>query len=884
MDRVGAKLLSRSHYTNKLCALVLAVFCALLANTLFGADAQAVRGPWNYPEEEAVHLCNTGGTDEFRGAIWIGNQPAYHSTNIKVNDSNIDANGYTTVNLRGSVFTCRQQLPAMDVWATGIKISGAWTVGNPDKLFRGVTPGHIWDFSSQGSTSNNFKLWVGDVPADGVTHKKTVWIHRCFSTNPYYTTGLCYWQQIFYWVTREKRYGYDIDGQSYSAVGSKLYKNYKNSQSSGLSHAVDEPTLKSGELARFTSNLKNITLKGYNPTQAELWLHVKNSYFRTYQDVVKCERQDWSSCGSGTQTVVWRGPKPPSTQCSGEQYRSTKSIFINHNRTHTYSYTDNCLGMKVPEDGSRIGWYVCQKVSWYWDNTSNHKWDNSVPACFVVKSTFNLVPQIGNGSTNFDTVGQGESVDAPSIIQNNGGIVRNIPVDWATYDFRVPKTVIDAVGGESAVKSILDSVFDKTSGSLHYAEVDYGTIVQACEWIQKHPVLGGRTDGCTELAQAVISEINKGGSQVNDTKLSTDQAQVGDLVCRTMTIRHFNWETRDSSNASRRVAYPKCYRVAKKPTVQIWGNDVRVGSNSGVVTGLPATQYTKSSIITMTSYVTAGGMDLSYGSWGEYGMATPTQGVIQSSSAGGLSGYGTGHAAPSTVSLADRHKLSFANTGSYGRWGTITSQPNIGNRFTTNVQSHAGNFALGDIAAGTYNALSNTVKVSGELSPGKSVIIRSNGTVIIDGDIKYADHAQSNPSEIAQLVIVAKNIIIKDNVSRVDAWLVATPDSGNTRDGIVSTCETRDTPVLTDKYTNDLNANTCNNELHINGPVLARELQLRRTFGAEPAAGDTTGIGYGRSAETINMRAEAYIWAANYIANTTGNIATDCTIELPPRY
>ena len=91
MDRVGAKLLSRSHYTNKLCALVLAVFCALLTNTLFGADAQAVRGPWNYPEEEAVHLCNTGGTDEFRGAIWIGNQPAYHSTNIKVNDSNIDA-------------------------------------------------------------------------------------------------------------------------------------------------------------------------------------------------------------------------------------------------------------------------------------------------------------------------------------------------------------------------------------------------------------------------------------------------------------------------------------------------------------------------------------------------------------------------------------------------------------------------------------------------------------------------------------------------------------------------------------------------------------------------------------------------------------------------
>ena len=704
-----------------------------------------------------------------------------------------------------------------------------------------------------------------------------------------------------FWLRRRaKPQGWDVNGQTYavakSGSGYTSYKNYKNSQPDGwgaINHASDQPTIGSGELARFSSNLRNVELPGYGRQELELKINIKNTFFRNYHEVVNCERQNWNSCGSDTKIVVWRGADPPAkTQCSGQKYRSWDTIFIKPDALSLYSYDDDCLGMRIPSDGSKIGWYVCQKVAWYWNTSVDHVWDNSVPACFVVKSTFDLIPKIGDGSTSIGATNQDTQVDAPSIIQNEGGVLRNIGVDWGTYDFKIPNAVIQSAGGESAVTAIFNQIFNKTSsGSLRYAEVDFGSIVHACEWMKGNPDLHAYVPDCNTLASAIVSALSSGGNQVNNEKLKTTGAQVGDLVCRTMTIRHYNWDTRAGGDTHRRVAYPKCYRIAKKPSVQVWGNGIRVGSNSGVVTGLPATQYTRSSIITaMSSLADSGQL---FGSWGEYGMTTPQNGVIRSASAGGLSGVGAGAANASTSTEATRNNLSFANAGipggGYGKWGMIPAQPNIGGQFTSNVRNHAGNVSLGGMASGVYNATARVVKISGEVGAGKSIIIKSAGTVIIDGNITYAPSSYHKSSDITQLVIVASNIIIRNNVTQVDAWLAATPNKNNTQDGIVSTCEIDETPNLTAirargvNYANGLNANTCNQQLRINGPVLARELQLRRTFGSDRrGAGDVDG--YNDPAEIINMRADAYLWAANYISNTTGNITTDYTIELPPRY
>ena len=886
--KLSSYLIKYRHHYFILIAFFVTLF---LTSTLFSIEAHAVkRWPYNQPYNEQEELAKSLCSGWHRGSLWVSNGgPSYYNNEVNISDSDIDSSGYTDVYLRGSVYTCQQATGvARPSYAVHLSVHEGQAYGLSGSLYRGIVPGVEEEWSTEGG-QRTFKLYVGDVPADGGWHTKPLSINRCYGVQPDVKAGSCYPQGLRVWIKRKKPLGYDIDGQSYAVSGSTTYKNYNNSQPDGLNGAVNhgsgEPTVKPGELARFSSTLKNIPLAGYDRKNADMWVEVQNSYFPTYQDVAHYAAASWNSFGHDTTTVISRNRPLANTQCMDSGHREARGIILAPDSTHQFSHTDDCTAARVPSDGSKIGWYVCQKTWWYYANSINIAWTNTTPACFVVKSTFNLIPKIGDGSTSIGSIGQGEEVDAPSIIQNEGGILRNTPVDWSTYDFKVPKEAVQAAGGENAFSTLIATVFNKVSGgSLHYAEVNYGTIAHACDWMQHHPTLHDYATACTTLANAVVSELQNGSNQVNNAKLGTSGAQVGDLICRIMTIRHYNWETHDSSDTNHRISYPKCYRIAKKPSVQVWGNDIRVGSNSSVVTGLPVEQYKKSSIITTVGTVISGATDLSYGGWGEYGMVTPIQGTIQSASGGGLSGYGTGHAAPSGVSASDRNKLSFANVREYGKWGAIQAQPNIGNQFTSNVHTHSGNVALSNFATGTYTVTSPTTKISGEVGAGRSVIIKSKGTVVIDGDVTYAQSSHHKPSDITQLVIVAKNIIIKDTVSRVDAWLIATPNPANTQGGIVSTCETEDKPNLTDGYTNGLSASVCNKELHINGPILARELQLRRTFGAEPTPGDTTGTGYGRAAETINMRADAYLWAANYISNTTGNIATDHTIELPPRY
>ena len=889
--KLSSYLIKYRHHYFILIAFFVTLF---LTSTLFSIEAHAVkRWPYNEQEELAKSLCSGW----HRGSLWVSNGgPSYYNNEVNISDSDIDSSGYTDVYLRGSVYTCQQATGvARPSYAVHLSVHEGQAYGLSGSLYRGIVPGVEEEWSTEGG-QRTFKLYVGDVPADGGWHTKPLSINRCYGVQPDVKAGSCYPQRLRVWIKRKKPLGYDIDGQSYAVSGSTTYKNYNNSQPDGLNGAVNhgsgEPTVKPGELARFSSTLKNIPLAGYDRKNADMWVEVQNSYFPTYQDVAHYAAASWNSFGHDTTTVISRNRPLANTQCMDSGHREARGIILAPDSTHQFSHTDDCTAARVPSDGSKIGWYVCQKTWWYYANSINIAWTNTTPACFVVKSTFNLIPKIGDGSTSIGSIGQGEEVDAPSIIQNEGGILRNIDVDWGTYDFKIPNSVIQSAGGESAVTTVFNQIFNKTSsGSLRYAEADFGSTTHACEWMKDNPSLHNYASDCNTLASAIISALNSGSNQVNNEKLKTAGAQVGDLVCRTMTIRRYNWDTRAGGDTHRRVAYPKCYRIAKKPSVHVWGNGVRVGSNSGAVAGLPATQYTRSSIITaMSSLADSGQL---FGSWGEYGMTTPQNGVIRSASAGGLSGVGVGAANASTSAEATRNNLSFANAnipgGGYGKWGTISAQPNIGGQFTSNVRNHAGNVSLSSMAPGVYNATAHVVKISGEVGAGKSIIIKSAGTVIIDGSITYAPSRYHTSSDITQLVIVASNIIIRDNVTQVDAWLAATPNKDNTQDGIVSTCEIDETPNLTAirargvNYANGLNANTCNRQLRINGPVLARELQLRRTFGSDRrGAGDIDG--FNDPAEIINMRADAYLWAANYISNTTGNITTDYTVELPPRY
>ena len=259
-----------------------------------------------------------------------------------------------------------------------------------------------------------------------------------------------------------------------------------------------------------------------------------------------------------------------------------------------------------------------------------------------------------------------------------------------------------------------------------------------------------------------------------------------------------------------------------------------------------------------------------YGSWGEYGIAAKDK-VISSSGAGLSSGY----AGRDGVSVAGYNKLTFANTPTFGNF---TKNPLVLGGFTTpSVRGNRGRISglvdVNSLSTGEYMA--GNVTLSGTtLSTGKSVVIRSSGTVKISGNLLY--EATSDTTRLPQLIIYAENIIIEPDVSEVNAWLI-------TRDkGYVSTCGS---VVNMTSWLSGLSSSQCDKQLRVNGPIMAGSLFLRRTYGgrhSSPARNDDN-MHPGTPAEILNLRADAYIWAYNNYRGS-GAIRTMNVKELPPRY
>jgi hypothetical protein len=150
------------------------------------------------------------------------------------------------------------------------------------------------------------------------------------------------------------------------------------------------------------------------------------------------------------------------------------------------------------------------------------------------------------------------------------------------------------------------------------------------------------------------------------------------------------------------------------------------------------------------------------------------------------------------------------------------------------------------------------------------VINAPNTTVIISGNINYAAGTINSVNQIPQAVIIARNIIIADNVSTIDSWLVA--NGTGTGQGRINTCGAGGVGEAT-----ALTSNNCGTKLTVNGPVIANQLLMRRTSGAG------TGAEAGTPGEVFNLRPDAYLWATSQ-SSVSGRISTIDTKELPPRF
>lgn len=289
-----------------------------------------------------------------------------------------------------------------------------------------------------------------------------------------------------------------------------------------------------------------------------------------------------------------------------------------------------------------------------------------------------------------------------------------------------------------------------------------------------------------------------------------------------------------------------CSTIERVPFVQVLGNDLRVGS---VFNG---------------TNVNAGATSLVFnnaGSWVEYGIVAPGS-IANIASQSGANG---GNASPQSAWSG----LTFANTGTavgcVPAYGCFDGASNMGK--IPNVSAF--------VKTATYNgaplnhdqgAASFTASDIGSIVPGAdinnftgSASITTTGTITIDKDITYNTGSLTNANGIPQLILIGNDINITGNVKHIDAWLIAT--------GTINTCS--------DVAQTAVRATNCSNQLVINGPIMANQLLLDRSYYDKTKPEE--------AAEKINLRSDSYVWSNN-VAHQNGRWQTVYSTDLPPRY
>lgn len=336
---------------------------------------------------------------------------------------------------------------------------------------------------------------------------------------------------------------------------------------------------------------------------------------------------------------------------------------------------------------------------------------------------------------------------------------------------------------------------------------------------------------------------------------------INDRVCFALSVT-----PRSSTSSNWYHSDPFCVVIAKSPKLQVIGGDVIVGTGASA-----------SNIVTSFVRKNVSGQDRTFGSWGEYAIAVNGT-IVGMASGAGYSGGAIGNFC--SVSL-----LTVTNAGTNvctdatpkGGYAVSSALPAISDRFVSSQTQNLGATAaidIGDAALqGIYtvaDSLTITNTGAASLPVGKWIVINApRADVTISDSLLYTSQSLSSISEIPQLIIIADTISIEADVQRVDAWLVATGDSGT-----INTCSEISDPA---QAGSPLTANRCVEQLTVNGPVVAKRLLLYRTAGAGTLSSS------GDPAEVFNLRPDAYLWAA-YYNSTAGRVPTVTTRELPPRF
>lgn len=397
------------------------------------------------------------------------------------------------------------------------------------------------------------------------------------------------------------------------------------------------------------------------------------------------------------------------------------------------------------------------------------------------------------------------------------------------------------------------------------------------------------------------------------------------------------------------VSGATCRTISKKPSLQVW--------NGSIYTNGAVNTYVSQKIVNAKLGSDINAQKDLFGSWTDYALIVgkDINGMVSGATLGfnnsryDLSGNG---GQPNSSDTDEKlNPLTIANQNTFGNSGINASTAvnmnlerlrsrysekasNLANNETnTGSQSsivssktglqfvyHNGNLKTSELAirhsGATPNQTTyrdrngNLIKGLGDGKNDNTLVIYIKGNLIIDNNICLGDGCKgtgmqlidyglnrktNSAAKLPQVLIFADNISIAENVTRVDAWLIA-------QDGEINTCaeHTPNSVVAKDARQRFADGN-CDKTLMINGPIYAYDLVLPRTagathgyspsnpsdvlyrqFGAVGNANDAN-LGSATPAEIFNLRADVYLWAYNQAQRYSEAIVT-YKRELAPRY
>lgn len=302
---------------------------------------------------------------------------------------------------------------------------------------------------------------------------------------------------------------------------------------------------------------------------------------------------------------------------------------------------------------------------------------------------------------------------------------------------------------------------------------------------------------------------------------------------------------------------PTCATVSSKPYFRAYGNDVIVGRRFADATMSPSCNARLGNQ-SIRAYMTGAGAGA-----GVQFAASATGKITKFMSASMHSGAVGGNEIPKSDS-----GLTFSNSDPGNLGNDEGAYAGCMGDYKALAEDLSGGVWLGNTTINNKDDLNNNMLfVNGSLT--------INGNIDSPGNPLVTDYYKLSDVKI-NLIIVKGNIYINPNVTRIDALLVALPDSGN-NNGIINTCGTSNKPDLV----------ACkNSSLTINGAVMARKILLNRLKGDLANASNN-------ELDSSNNIAEKFIFTPDFflgLLNTkttppeVGSYKYDSISSLPPTF